>query len=93
MAYNKLSTNKWKVIHVQGQNNRFCVVRAINLFCPHTAATSPAGSPGSAGATVESATSEPSTEVAGTPPEEQTTRYVDRQIGNLLNPVLFQRVL
>ncbi|XP_006790380.1 AN1-type zinc finger protein 5 [Neolamprologus brichardi] len=37
------------------------------------AATSPAGSPGSAGATVESTTSEPSTEVAGTPPEEQTT--------------------
>uniref|UniRef100_A0A3B4TRK5 A20-type domain-containing protein n=1 Tax=Seriola dumerili TaxID=41447 RepID=A0A3B4TRK5_SERDU len=41
------------------------------------AATSPAGSPGSAGVTVESTTSEPSTEVAGTPPEEQTTRYVD----------------
>ncbi|XP_033936601.1 AN1-type zinc finger protein 5 isoform X1 [Pseudochaenichthys georgianus] len=37
------------------------------------AATSPAGSPGSAGVTVESSTSEPSTEVAGTPPEEQTT--------------------
>ncbi|GLD62310.1 AN1-type zinc finger protein 5 isoform X1 [Lates japonicus] len=37
------------------------------------AATSPAGSPGSAGVTVESTTSEPSTEVAGTPPEEQTT--------------------
>ncbi|XP_056270332.1 AN1-type zinc finger protein 5 [Pseudoliparis swirei] len=37
------------------------------------AATSPAGSPGSAGGvTVESTTSEPSTEVAGTPPEEQT---------------------
>ncbi|XP_022060711.1 AN1-type zinc finger protein 5 isoform X2 [Acanthochromis polyacanthus] len=36
------------------------------------AATSPAGSPGSAGVTVESTTSEPSTEVAGTPPEEQT---------------------
>lgn len=44
----------------------------------HTAATSPAGSPGSSGVTVESAPSEPSTEVAGTPPEEQTTRYVDR---------------
>ncbi|TKS74497.1 Zinc finger protein 5 [Collichthys lucidus] len=37
------------------------------------AATSPAGSPGSSGVTVESAPSEPSTEVAGTPPEEQTT--------------------
>lgn len=45
----------------------------------HTAATSPAGSPGSSGVTVESAPSEPSTEVAGTPPEEQTTRYVDRR--------------
>ncbi|CAB1455026.1 unnamed protein product [Pleuronectes platessa] len=37
------------------------------------AATSPAGSPGSAGVTVESTTPEPSTEVAGTPPEEPTS--------------------
>lgn len=59
------------------QNNRFCIGCAIGLFCSHTAATSPAGSPGSAGVTVESTTSEPSAEVAGTPPEEQTTRYVD----------------
>lgn len=65
----------------------------VSLFCPHTAATSPAGSPGSAGVTVESTTSEPSTEVAGTPPEEQTTRYVDRQMGNLLSDVLLQRLL
>ncbi|KAM9849325.1 AN1-type zinc finger protein 5 [Aulostomus maculatus] len=35
------------------------------------AATSPAGSPGSPGVIVESSTSEPSTDVAGTPPEEQ----------------------
>lgn len=62
------------------QNRRSCVARAIRLFCSHTAATSPAGSPGSAGVTVESTTSEPSTEVAGTPPEEQTTRYVALQI-------------
>lgn len=56
------------------QNNRFYIGCAIGLFCPHTAATSPAGS---AGVTVESTTSEPSAEVAGTPPEEQMTRYVD----------------
>ncbi|XP_069551095.1 AN1-type zinc finger protein 5 isoform X2 [Brachyistius frenatus] len=37
------------------------------------AATSPTGTPGSAGVTVESTTSELSTEVAGTPPEEQAT--------------------
>lgn len=48
--------------------------------CVHTAATSPAGSPGSAGTTVESTTSEPSTEVAGTPPEEQTTRYAELRV-------------
>lgn len=49
------------------------------LPSPHagTAATSPVGSPGSVGAAVESTTSEPSTEVAGTPPEEQTTRYAE----------------
>jgi len=60
----------------QSSNDRLWLVGAIGLFCPHTAATSPAGSPGSAGGvTVESTTSEPSTEVAGTPPEEQTARY------------------
>ncbi|KAM8874456.1 AN1-type zinc finger protein 5 isoform 2-T4 [Spinachia spinachia] len=39
---------------------------------PDEKATSPAGSPGSPGVTVESATSEPSARVEGTPPEEQT---------------------
>lgn len=57
-----------------GPNNRFCAIHAVRLFSPHTA---PAGSPGSAGVTVESVPSEPSTEVAGNPSEEQTSRYVD----------------
>ncbi|XP_067369986.1 AN1-type zinc finger protein 5 isoform X2 [Channa argus] len=43
---------------------------------PGEKATLPAGSPGSTGVTVESTTSEPSTEVAGNLPEEQTTRTV-----------------
>lgn len=46
------------------------------FFCPHIAATPPVGSPGSAGVTVESTNSESNAEVAITPPEEQTTRYV-----------------
>lgn len=50
------------------------VLFILLLLCPYTAATSPVGS---AGVTVESTTSEPSVEVAGTPPEEQTTRYVE----------------
>lgn len=62
-----------------GLNNRFCSVHAVRLFSPLTVATTPAGSPGSAGVTVESVTSEPSTEVAGNPSDEQTTRYVDRK--------------
>lgn len=65
---------------MQGQGNRFSAVRAVKLFSPHTVATTPAGSPGSAGVTVESATSEPSTDVAGNPSEEQTTRYVDKDL-------------
>ncbi|XP_026160527.1 AN1-type zinc finger protein 5 isoform X2 [Mastacembelus armatus] len=40
---------------------------------PGEKATSPAGSPGPAGVTVESTSSDPSTEVVGTPPEEQTS--------------------
>ncbi|XP_028299530.1 AN1-type zinc finger protein 5 [Gouania willdenowi] len=37
------------------------------------AASSPVGSPGSAGVALETTVTEPITEVAGTPPEEQTT--------------------
>uniref|UniRef100_A0A669CND7 A20-type domain-containing protein n=1 Tax=Oreochromis niloticus TaxID=8128 RepID=A0A669CND7_ORENI len=55
----------------------------------HTAATSPAGSPGSAGATVESTTSEAGTEVAGTPPEEQTTRYAELRVEKRREPCCF----
>lgn len=47
------------------------------FVCPTAAATSPTAS---AGVPVESTTSEPSVEVAGTPPEEQMTRYADWQV-------------
>lgn len=48
-----------------------------SFVCPLAAATSPTAS---AGAPVESTTSEPSAEVAGTPPEEQMTRYAVLQV-------------
>lgn len=48
-----------------------------SFVCPPAAATSPTAS---AGVPVESTTSEPSVEVAGTPPEEQMTRYAVLQV-------------
>eukprot|EP00063_Salmo_salar_P050288 XP_014025123.1 PREDICTED: AN1-type zinc finger protein 5-like isoform X5 [Salmo salar] len=58
-----------------------------------SAASSPVGSPGAAGVSVESTTSEPSTEGV-TPPEERTSRYADiksaclcKQTHRLLNGI------
>uniref|UniRef100_A0A3Q2Q4Z0 AN1-type zinc finger protein 5-like n=1 Tax=Fundulus heteroclitus TaxID=8078 RepID=A0A3Q2Q4Z0_FUNHE len=45
------------------------------------AATSPSASPTSTSVTVEDTNSELTTEAAGTPPEEQTTRYTDNLLG------------
>lgn len=67
---------KWKACH-EGQNFR--------LLCSHTAATSPAGSPGVTGVIVENSSSEPSTDAAGLPHEEQTSRYVDLRIMQWFN--------
>lgn len=67
------------VSHLTVTNTRqeSVVVININFVYLPTAVTSPTAS---AGVPAESTASEPSAEVAGTPPEEQMSRYADWQV-------------